>query len=62
MTHLDYLEEMGVTPGEWEKSTNEVAEELVNILRKRGCTYHAGKVALSKASSILEWTMLKAKV
>lgn len=62
MDHLDYLEEMGVTASEWEKTTNAVAQELVAVLRKKGCTYHNAKAALSTASSMLEKAMLKAKV
>lgn len=62
MGHLDYLEEMGMTASEWGKFTNDVAQELVAILQERGCTYHDGKAALSKASSILEQAMLKVKV
>lgn len=62
MDHLDYLKEMGMTASEWEKLANDIAQELVDILRKRGCTYHDAKAALSKANSFLERTMLKAKV
>ena len=62
MTHLDYLEKAGMTASEWEKATNAVAEELVGILRKKGCTYHDAKAALSKAGSILEQASLKARV
>ena len=60
--HMRYLEEMGMTASEWGKFTNDVAQELVAILQEMGCTYHDGKSALCKASSILERTMLKAKV
>ena len=59
--HLDYLEETGMTASEWEKATN-AAQDLVDVLRKRGCTYHDAKAALSKADTILERAILKAKV
>lgn len=62
MNHLDYLQEIGTTSGEWEKFTSGVAQELIDVLRKKGCTCHDAKAALSKANSILEWTSLKAKV
>lgn len=62
MNHLDYLEEMGMTASEWEKTTNAVAQELVSVLRKKGCTYYDAKAALSTASSMLEKAMLKAKI
>ena len=39
MNHLDYLEEMGMNASEWEKTTNAVAQELVSVLREKGCTY-----------------------
>lgn len=60
--HLNYIEEVRMTVSEWEKTTNAAAQELVDILRKRGCTYHDAKAALSKAGTILERTILKAKV
>ena len=62
MNHLDYLEEMGMNASEWEKTTNAVAQELVGVLREKGCTYHDAKAALSTASSMLEKAMLKAKI
>ena len=62
MIHLDYLEEMGTTSSEWEKFTNYTAQELVDVLRQKGCTYHDAKAALIKAGSILEQAALKAKV
>lgn len=62
MSHLDYLEEAGMSASEWEKSTNTAARELVAILRKKGCTYHDAKAALNKAHSILEQAMLKTKI
>ena len=40
MNHLDYLEEMGMNASEWEKTTNAVAQELVSVLREKGCTYY----------------------
>ena len=60
--HLDYLEETGMTASEWEKATNAAAQDLVDVLRKRGCTYHDAKAALSKTDTILERAILKAKV
>lgn len=62
MNHLDYLEEMGMNASEWEKTTNAVVQELVSVLRKKGCTYHDAKAALNAASSMLEKAMLKAKI
>ena len=62
MKHLDYLEEMGMTASGWKKSTDTVARDLVDVLRKKGCTYHDAKAALSIAASMLEKAMLKAKI
>lgn len=62
MNHLDYLEEMGMNASEWEKTTNAVAQELVSVLREKGCTYYDAKAALGTASSMLENAMLKAKI
>ena len=56
------MEEMGMTASGWKKSTDTVARELVDVLRKKGCTYHDAKAALSKAASMLEKAMLKAKI
>ena len=53
---------MGTTSSEWEKFTNDTAQELVDVLRQKGCTYHDAKAALIKAGSILEQAALKAKV
>ena len=47
---------------EWEEAANNVAQKLVGVLRETGCTYYDAKAALSKAESILEQAMLKAKV
>jgi len=62
VNHFDYLEETGTTASKWEKFVNIVAEELVDVLSKSGCTYYDAKLALNKANSILECSMLKAKV
>lgn len=62
MNHLKYLEEMGMAASEWEKFVNDVAQELIVILRKRECTYYDGKAAIRKANSILEQATLMAKV
>lgn len=62
MNHLDYLEEMGMTASEWEETKNAVAQELMGVLREKGCTYYDAKAALGTASSMLEKAMLKAKI
>lgn len=41
MNHLDYLEGMGMTVSEWEKSTNNLAQELVDVLRNYNHTHRS---------------------
>ena len=51
-----------MTVSEYEKTTNAVAQELVAVLQKKGCTYYDAKAALSAASQMLEKAMLKVKI
>ena len=61
VNHFDYLKKTGMMASEWEEAANNVAQKLVGVLRETGCTYYDAKAALSKAESILEQAMLKAK-
>ena len=62
VNHFDYLKKTGMMASEWEEAANNVAQKLVGVLRETGCTSYDAKAALSKAESILEQAMLKAKV
>ena len=62
VNHFDYLKKTGMMASEWEEAANNVVQKLVGVLRETGCTYYDAKAALSKAESILEQAMLKAKV
>ena len=62
MNHLDYLEDPIMSASEWEKFTSVTAQELVDVLRKKGGTYYDAKAALSTAFSILEKAMLRSKI
>ena len=62
MDHLNYLEAIGITVSEWERLTNAIAQDLVDILRQKECSYYDAKMAISKANSFLEQAMLKTKI
>ena len=62
MEHLRYLEENRIPVSEWEKATTTAAQELVEILRKRGCPFYDAKAALAKAEQILEEALERTKV